>query len=416
MSTSEPTTSCELCGWIAAVLSIAAFGSFGVPIKSDAAKACDIDPLCMQTYKTVVCLLTSWIVLLWEPFSYTPWGIISGLFWVPGGVATVFAIKNAGLAIAIGVGGSCIVLVSFTWGILVFGEHVHNRIQASMAVALMLMGLVGMAYYSAPTVAHNAVMAEESSDGIFASPKTAAVRSYQEVELEDRSTPSSEHNDDSCRDGPGEDEVVTENEAVAGLKTASPPLGSPDVDTRVSIQEDLAKETSHILFCGIRWQRRLLGILAAAFNGCYGGSIMVPMKFAPPTAVGAAYVISFAIGATMVTAGLWFGRFLYHFQRECSFSQAYGRLPSFYFRQMWLAGGLCGLLWSIGNFFSILSVKYLGEGVGYSVVQLNLLVSGVWGIAYFGEVQGKETIIKWFISAVVAVTGILLLSYEHHAK
>ena len=106
-------TACELCGWIAAIISMLGFGSFGVPIKSKSAKAVDIDPLVMQSYKTAVCLLTSWLVLFWVDFQYTPWGIVSGLFWVPGGVATVFAIKNAGLAIAIGVGASFIVLVSF---------------------------------------------------------------------------------------------------------------------------------------------------------------------------------------------------------------------------------------------------------------------------------------------------------------
>lgn len=140
------------------------------------------------------------------------------------------------------------------------------------------------------------------------------------------------------------------------------------------------------------------------------------MKYAPPSAGGASYVISFAIGATIVTVALWCVRLLYQIQRHRSVAEAYQSLPSFHVRQMWLAGGLCGLLWSIGNFFSILSVKYLGEGVGYSVVQLNLLVSGVWGIAYFGEVQGFATISKWFLSAGVAVTGILLLSYEHHVK
>ena len=52
---------------------------------------------------------------------------MSGLFWVPGGVATVFAIKNAGLAIGIGVGSSFIVLVSFTWGIFIFEYVAYVR-------------------------------------------------------------------------------------------------------------------------------------------------------------------------------------------------------------------------------------------------------------------------------------------------
>jgi hypothetical protein len=49
---------------------------------------------------------------------------VSGLFWVPGGIGTIYAVKNAGLAIGIGVGSSFIVLVSFTWGIFIF-EYVH---------------------------------------------------------------------------------------------------------------------------------------------------------------------------------------------------------------------------------------------------------------------------------------------------
>ena len=45
-----------------------------------------------------------------------------------------------------------------------------------------------------------------------------------------------------------------------------------------------------------------------------------------------------------------------------------------------------------------------------------ILVSGLWGIFYFHEVRGAETIAKWFMSALVTIFGILLLSYEHHAK
>jgi hypothetical protein len=103
---------CEACGWAAAILAMLAFGSFGVPIKSDASRSVDIDPLVFQSYKTFMCFVTSWLVLLFgQDFSYTPWGIVSGFFWVPGGVAMIYAIKNAGLAVAMGIGSSFIVLV-----------------------------------------------------------------------------------------------------------------------------------------------------------------------------------------------------------------------------------------------------------------------------------------------------------------
>ena len=41
-------------------------------------------------------------------------------------------------------------------------------------------------------------------------------------------------------------------------------------------------------------------------------------------------------------------------------------------------------------------------------------VSGLWGIFYFHEIQGAETITKWFLSALLTLLGIVLLSYEHH--
>jgi hypothetical protein len=84
-------------GWAAALLAAVAFGSFGVPIKSEAARSVDIDPLVFQTYKTTMCFLTSWLVVWYfvsregtveaknESFlTFTPWGIVAGLFWVQG--------------------------------------------------------------------------------------------------------------------------------------------------------------------------------------------------------------------------------------------------------------------------------------------------------------------------------------------
>jgi glucose uptake protein GlcU len=70
---------------------------------------------------------------------------------------------------------------------------------------------------------------------------------------------------------------------------------------------------------------------------------------------------------------------------------------------------------SFGNFFSLISVFYLGEGVGYPLVQTSILISGLWGIFYFKEITGPSRISKWLASSLLTIFGILLLSYEHHA-
>lgn len=83
------------------------------------------------------------------------------------------------------------------------------------------------------------------------------------------------------------------------------------------------------------------------------------MKYSPPDTKGVGYLISFAIGAALVTFSLWVFRFLYYWKKHESAVVAYQSLPSFHFRKMWCAGATCGLLWSVGNFFSLFSVYYL---------------------------------------------------------
>jgi hypothetical protein len=190
--------------------------------------------------------------------------------------------------------------------------------------------------------------------------------------------------------------------------------------------------------CRAKMSRRHAGMLSAVFCGVWGGSITAPMTFAPPEARGARYLLSFAIGASLVNLALWVARLVlvslsihsrnrrdHHRNPDeavctaewgSSLAEAYRELPSFHFRVMWLPGGLSGLLWSIGNFFSLLSVFYLGEGVGYPLVQTSILISGLWGLFYYQEVTGLERRARWFASSLLTVFGILLLSYEHHEK
>lgn len=340
------TGACEACGWMAAVASSIAFGSFGAPIKSRVVTSLDIDPLVFQSYKTLVCFLTSWLVLLLgQEFTFTPWGIVSGFFWVPGGVATIFAVKSAGLAVGIGVGSSFIVLVSFVWGIFIFNENVRSKAGACFAVALMIVGIVGMSTYSAPEPALQDYSLGRTYENGEGSEIDEALSGSLPIGLE-----MSSSTQESSLDGSSAEEFQDE------------------VQTRH--QTDSSNHDTDVVICGHKFQRRTLGILAAVFNGTWGGSIMVPMHWSRGGTGGIGYVISFAIGASVITLMLWVIRFCFAVNTYRSFNGAYSSLPSFHFRKMWLQGCTSGLLWSIGNFFSMISVNHLGEGVGYSVIQV----------------------------------------------
>lgn len=89
---------------------------------------------------------------------------------------------------------------------------------------------------------------------------------------------------------------------------------------------------------------------------------------------------------------------------------AYRAMPSFYIAQLWLPGAISGVCYSLGNLGSILAVLYLGQGVGYSLSQSSMLISGLWGIIYYDEIRQVR---KWLSAACVTMVGILWLSYEH---
>jgi len=50
------------------------------------------------------------VIPLGEKVAFTPLGIISGLFWIPGGVGGVYGIQHAGLAVSVGTWSSLNVL------------------------------------------------------------------------------------------------------------------------------------------------------------------------------------------------------------------------------------------------------------------------------------------------------------------
>jgi len=128
---------------------------------------------------------------------------------------------------------------------------------------------------------------------------------------------------------------------------------------------------------------------------------------------GAGYLVSYSCGSMLVIVLAWALRLLYNIRVfNGNIPKAYDALPSFHFRLLCKPGFAAGLLWSIANFGSILSVAALGQGVGYSLIQGSMLVSGVWGIL-FGEIKGSERIWKWLISSIVTIVGIVWLSYEH---
>lgn len=378
-------------GYIASAISCVAFGSFAVPIKSKAVCRVNMDPLVMQTYKTTICFLTSWLVLLiGVPFHFTPWGFVSGLFWVPGGTAGIYAVQNAGLALSQGTWSTLKVLVGFVWGIFIFHEPIRSKQAASTAITFIILGLSGMSYVSACGLGN-----ENNCD-----PQSTIQLRH---DLEEPLIPHVEHEETD------EDVGLIATDGLSGDSN-----DEHESIGRTNTRQEAADGDMVHLLRGVRVHRRHLGVICACVDGVWGGSILVPMHFAETNTEGLGYVISFSIGATAVLTAMWVLRFIFDVASHTnSPTRSWNRMPSLHLASMWLPGATAGLLWSIGNLASMVSVEYLGEGVGYSIVQAQMLVAGLWGIFWYREVKGWQYIIGWFVCASTTITGIVLLSYQH---
>jgi len=424
----------ETCGWISGLIAALSFGSFGVPIRSTS--NLNIDPLVLQTYKSVVCFLTCWLViLLGEPVRFTPWGIISGIFWVPGGVAGIYGIRNAGLALSVGTWSAIIVISSFIWGIFVFKEKVKSIPRTGGAAFVLLIGLIGMSKYSEPSRKEKVV--DEAKLSLLG--QADSFPDIDAIPLKDGVEMGVKHNGEATQSGgvtkrrtkldsnfnANPEAIKLSVEDQKQLRPEStifyiePPPNVVDEEIQKDAEGKIApmavEKEEAILSCfGIFLNRRQLGMIGAIINGAWGSNNIIPMHYAKAQGFfGAGYLISYSCGSMIVTIALWIFRYLFNlYLLDGNMKHAYESLPPFRFREMWLPGFLSGILYSLGNFCAIITVSVLGQGVGYSFIQTSMLVSGLWGIFYFYEVAGNN-IPKWFLSSITTVVGILWLSYEH---
>lgn len=286
------------------------------------------------------------------------------------------------------------VIVNFVFGILIFQEPVADIWGTLGAFVLLIVGLVGMSKYSAP----------QRKD------------QQQQNEIQQVSLTTETHY------GTEEDPNGGVNSTDAGYVNYQSLNSDPLTPDGVLITSNDQCEVPYVvLFSGrLALTQRQCGILGAAMNGVMTGGSLIPLHYAKEEGFGGAkFFPSMACGALLSNALLWFIWFGSNVWTDLTHGRTirdtYHEMPKWEFRILWLPGFLAGLLLSLAMFTSILAVTYLGQGVGNSVVQTKILVSGLWGIFWYHEIVGFGTISKWFTSAGICVLAIIWLSLERMA-
>jgi len=332
----EPARESQTFAWLAIVGAGLCFGSYTVPMKWPSVVQAQVHPLVYQSYKTFWVFVTTHVVLFFEPFELSLWGLVSGISWVPAGAAAVIAVRHVGIARGQAAWQVMVVVTSCVWGFVVLqDEAVRSWWLALVGLAALGAGIVGM------TLAFEAPWAEYA-------PAPA-------------------------------DSDGTDSEACDPSLWAATPRCATHAPPSFA-----------------------LGIGAAVFNGVWGGSMLVPQHFAPMH--GVRFALSFAWGAMAVNAVLFLGNALL---------ATLGLVPpaKLHMRVMALPGLLSGILWSAGNLCSLYAVEVMGQGLPCALIQASVVVSGLWGILYFGELQGRPVIV-WSRWVIVCLSGVLVLAAE----
>lgn len=384
----------QTCGIVAALCSCLFHGTFVCPMKSKAANSVNVDPLVFQTYKVCMCFILSWLTLLVVEFIFTPWGLVSGLLWIPGGSAGIYAVRTNGIAISVGIWSCISVLTSTMWGFLVFDEKVKSDLFTMIGVIMLIIGVIGLSFSSAPDNNKNENDQDAKEDSLKA----------PLLERKDTS-PTLDINDDIDI---GWFESDFSDDSFMTVLEDNNNSSSQEEVTDSARNEN---KSDYVNVCGLEVSRFVLGVFCAILNGVNSGSVLVPMHYSGMK--GLEFAPSFAIGALNALVLAWLARFLYHYFKTGYISTAFYTLPPMHLRKMLLPGIISGTLWQIGSIGGMLSVSFFGQGIGMSIGQSSLVVSGLWGIFFFKEVVRSVKIASWFASAIITIAGVYVLCREH---
>jgi len=270
----------DALGYIAVSGAILFFGSFAVPLKTRRVQEAQVDPVVFQMYYSLSIFCSSFLVLTYNPWVFTPWGIAGAALWVPASILSIFAINYLGLSIAVGVWAGTTIVISFLWGALAFpkDDAVKNIPLSVLALFLLVSGIVCLSL----------------SNSEFVKKLGKNKETKQNINEED----------DRYEDSP----LLTQKS-----------------------QEDKSSNSG-----------KLIGLACSLILGCLNGSMMVPLRFVPKEAQGINYIVSFGIGVLIVTPVCAIVYFLAR-RRIPVFHYRIALIPGLITGLLWNIGNFCSI-------------------------------------------------------------------------
>jgi glucose uptake protein GlcU len=342
-------------GWIAVCGAAVVFGSTGIPMKKDRIRG--VDPWVFALFTSLGISLVTFPLLVYllaiHQFHFKPWAILGSVDIFIVNFFAVQAVTRLGFAKASATWAGLGMVVAFIWGSAYFREEIANVVSASISIVLLVLGVYCVST-SQTRVEDEAQQNGHGGGGVSAP-----------VSTEDTDATSCPEPEQSI------DKISLEIEHEESNVT----LSSPTVGVAVV----------------------LVGLLCCASTGFFDGSLMVPFKLTQANSLNdifsylASFGISSAIGGPSIYA-------LY----ALSFRGGDFNLSDLH--KALFPGLTSGILWASANFMSVHATFWLGIRIGFPLTQTCVLVTAVWGIFYFKEIDvGPSGFLARFLLGIVFI-------------
>lgn len=127
-------------GFLLALGTALAWGSYMVPFKKFPPQSLILFQLLIGI---TIFISTSLVCLIFNyPISFNFYAVAAGIIWAIGNPLSLQAVADLGLSRALPIFLSVIIVISFLWGVLVFGEITSGLYMAIGAVLLVVVGVV----------------------------------------------------------------------------------------------------------------------------------------------------------------------------------------------------------------------------------------------------------------------------------
>lgn len=319
--------------------------------------------------------------------------------------------------------GGVTIVVSFLWGAFIFHQPVSTVVGAVAAIAALVAGITAAASAQssmpgrwAISLGLECLIDPDGADDAKLHAGSRHKRAAASYDSFDTSAPPSPFSDASST----ADDVVaivplandSLDDGAVAKRAAAAPEGDKEEEAAVVVTSGEEEEEEGVHSDATASPRILRGVMWAALVGLCNGSMMAPYAYyeasgetqrrVPSHLTALAYQTPFALGLQLVTPVLVA---LYAAARRL-----WGLPPlQLHVRVTAVPALITGAFWSAGNYCATVATAYLGNTVGFPLTQTCIMVTGLWGILFFREIQGRAAIALFGVAVVCILGGGALL-------